>query len=368
MPEQSIHLPASTNAPSRLKPHRKWHQELGSAAQFVWSFICKHPAVASAGVTALGALTLLTYFLPLGFIPDFDFSDITGLLVIAAFLGIVQLFWLGALLLLPTIFNFSSILPPHNSTPRTRLLIAVAGTGLWFGMFLHDAIYDANWLGLTFAIVVVGGLLLLPLQRTRTSGRYFLAIGSQAIILFYAIVLFHPAPNSGIFKAAQWMQWGILASWCMIVPIANVALVKDGPPSLRAILGVAAYLIFSLLFATHNLSYIHGMTIRKLGLGDVRDAIVTVNDSGAAVIRAACEVKPNPSSCQASEIAVGETKTHAYSNLTILSRMGRQYYLQLCNTTDRDGSCNTNEGLRVVLEKGDVLGWAVLGSTQKKFD
>lgn len=306
---------------------------------------------------------MLTYFVPLGFIPDFDFSDITGLLVIAALFGITQLIWLGAILLMPTMLGISSTFALSKSGRYRRLsiLAALASQFLWILMLWHNVASDQIWVGgalLTF-LVLAGACSIF--KALSSLAKILLDFSVQGVICAFAVVIFRPSADSFMFELEDWMQWSALGAWCFLVSIANVALTKDEGPTLQMSLGVGAYLIFTLVLMTNNLGYVHGFAVRALGLGGIENAIVTISDAGSTVVKGACNIQSAPAACEADVFRVGEVTGHSYSNITILSRMGRQQYLQLCRPTDKSGPCATKDGLRVVLDKKDVLGWTTAG-------
>jgi uncharacterized membrane protein YhdT len=341
-------------------------RDVTSFIQRSGTFVCKHPGITGMATVALGALTLLTYFLPLGFIPEFDLPSITGVLVIAALLGGVQIFWLGASLLFPTLLGVTNLYKPDVGKKYGVPVIVLTSTVAWIAILWGGSAADQDWFFFGLPLVFLGALVFFTMRWTRKWARYLFLIGVQGIVCLIAVFLFHPAPQSSVSEFSHSLQWIFLAVWCLLVSIANTALGKEGRPSLFAMVGVAAYLVFILVFMTQNLGYVHGMAIRILSLGDVRGVVLTVSDAGAAVLSAACQIESPPSGCAAHEIAVGQTRSYAYKNIKILSRIGSQYYVQLCADTDKGGACDTIEGLRVVVEKSDVRGWSTAGATLKK--
>lgn len=311
---------------------------------------------------AMGALTLLSYFLPLGFIPDLDLSDMTGLLFLCAGLGLLQITVLGMCLLWPSLMTYPKDAIQDETVrrrhARRRTLFAVAGALLWFLLFVCTVLYENSLFFTTLALVMLVAFILHCFNATKNKANWVLTFGIQGFVCLIAIFLFNPAPHSRLYGSAEWLQWLVLALWCLAVVIANVALVKEGRPSLKGLLIAAFYLIAVLILTTHNLQNINGAAVRILKLGNIQNATITVNHAGSAVIQAACLAPSAPKSCEASLITVNKESFHAYSNLTILSRIGRQYYLQLCSPTEKAGPCASTDGLRVVLEKTDAPGWS----------
>ncbi|MNX92136.1 hypothetical protein D3C86_1242630 [compost metagenome] len=336
-----------------------------SALIRIWAFVCEHPGIAGTATIAFGALTLLTYYLPLGFIPDFDLSSVTGVLLIAALLGAVQIFWLGAALVLPAIISAGNIFKPESGKDYKWLLTVYISTVLWLIAYWRGAVANEKWFVFGLPVVLSVGLVLAIFRKTKPAGGYALIAGIQGVVCVVAALLFQPAPQSSISQGANWLQWLFLVLWCLLVTIANTVLWKEGRPTLRAVLGVTAYLLFTLILMTQNLGYVHGAAVRMLSLGDVRGVLLTVNDTGAAVLSAACQGDSPPTGCAPQKIIMGEAKAYAYRNITILSRIGSQYYLQLCAADDKGGACDTVEGLRIVVDKRDVLGWSSVGARLK---
>lgn len=364
----TIVLPSSAIYSSRPKPLLR--KQLADLSVRIWGFTCAHPAMASAITGTVGALTLLTYFLPLGFLPDFDFSDITGLLVVAAFFGITQLLWLGAILLLPTILGVSTTFAFRRSGSRlswpTSTIAAILSQLLWLAMLWYNVANDEIWIGGVLIATLILTVICAKSRKLEGLLSILLAFSLQGGICLLGVLLFRPSPGSFLFELEDWMQWVALGIWCIAISGANLVLAKDSRPTLPMTVGVGAYLIYMLILTTHNLGYVHGLAIRALGLGDIRGVVVTVSDTGASVLKAACHIKSAPPACQAELFTAGEVTGHAYSNVTILSRMGRQHYLQLCSLTDKIGPCATTEGLRVVLDKKEILGWSTAGVEGRK--
>lgn len=318
-----------------------------------------------------GAFTLLTYFVPLGFLPDFDFSDITGLLFVAACLGALQLLIISATLLLPALLGLpaaTALLSRKNKEQRTKWLViaSLAGPCFWVVALRQHVVEGQVWIAMGLVMLIVVAALLYVLTKSLRAGWAALILGAQGAQSFFAAILVQPAPESSLLELNDHLQWVLLAVWCALVWIANVAVTKDGRRNLGAVLGVSAYLLFCLIFLTQNLAYFHGMAIRFVGLGDVRNVTITTTDAGAAVLRSACRGTSAPASCKVESISVGTMSGHAYSGLTILSRVGRQHYLQLCGPKDRAGPCGKVGGLRVVLDKKEVLGWSQVGTKERK--
>lgn len=361
-------MPSSASATvseAKVKPPDPLLNDSISALIRIWAFVCEHPGIVGTATIALGALTLLTYYLPLGFIPDFDLASVTGILLIAAFLGAVQIFWLGATLVLPAIIGAGNIVKPESGKDYKRLLTVYISTVLWLIAFWRGAVANEKWFIFGLPAVLLVALVLAIFRKTRLAAGYVLIAGIQGVVCLVAAFLFHPAPQSSISQGSNWLQWLFLVLWCLLVTIANTVLWKEGRPTLRAVLGVTAYLLFTLILMTQNLGYVHGAAVRMLSLGDVRGVLLTVNDSGAAVLSAACQGDSPPVGCAPQKIIMGEVKAYAYRNITILSRIGSQYYLQLCTNDDRGGACDTIEGLRIVVDKRDVLGWSSVGARLK---
>jgi hypothetical protein len=346
-----------------------------------WAWVCKHPGLAWALVTAFGGLILLTYLLPLGFLPDFDLSAIFGLLALASFLGCMQLVWLAGTLVAPTLMALSLVERDQDDQKTAQgrhvPVVSVLGAVVWFTVFLLSVHYERVWV-----IYAYVALLLIALglaiwtgrrkareagwQRLNTTCRYLILFLLQGLACGISIILFVPGAHSDIFGMPPPVQWTLLGLWCAGVAAFNSILLARKAPTLGEFCAVGGALVAALILITGNLSYVHGITIRTLHLGDIPDATISVTEGGAFAIQAACRLADAPRSCAGSAIALGGRTAYAYDKVNILSRIGNQYYLQLCQPKENTGPCDTVEGLRVAVEKKEVLGWSIAGTRKSK--
>jgi hypothetical protein len=369
-----------TDSPAPAERDAGYKRSLESI-QRAWTWVCKHPGLAWALITAFGGLTLLTYLLPLGFLPDFNLASIVGMLALASFLGCLQLIWLGGTLVAPTMMALSLIEHGDKGERTSRNwrvpIVSVVGTIVWFTAFLLSVVYEHRWV-----ISVYGVLLLVAFglaigngqlksrqgagRRWETTCRYLILFLLQGLACLISIILFIPGARSDIFSMPPVSQWIVVLLWCICVAALNSILLTRRAPTLWGFCAVGGALVLILIMITGNLSYVHGMTVQKLRLGDIADATISVTESGSVAIQAACRLPDAPRSCASSAIALAQGTAYAYSKVKILSRIGGQYYLQLCQPDENTGPCDTVEGLRVALEKKDVLGWSIAGTHKKK--
>jgi hypothetical protein len=376
-------MPAAKGQPDSAQPEQRdaGYARSVESLKRAWTWVCQHPGIAWGLVTAFGGLTLLTYLLPLGFLPDFDLSSILGVLALASFLGCMQLIWLGGALVAPTLMGLSLVERGEDDGKRARrfsvIIVSVLGSIVLFVAFLLSVLYDRIWVIQAYGALLLAGVGLVigsgqlnPRkeggQGWQTMCRYLLLFLLQGLGCGIAIMLFLPGAGSDILSRSPVFQWSYVLLWCVCVAAFNSALLARGTPTLSGFCAVGGALVLVLIWLTGNLSYVHGMTIRTLRLGDIPDATISVTEVGSVAIQAACRVPDAPRSCAGSAIALGQGTAYAYTKVNILSRIGNQYYLQLCGPDESTGPCDTAQGLRVAIEKKDVLGWSITGTRKNR--
>jgi len=150
----------------------------------------------------------------------------------------------------------------------------------------------------------------------------------------------------------------------MLVGLFNTMLLRAKSITFGLVFIFAVAIVFALITLTRNPYYLYVMPIHLLKLGNIENATLTVPKSAAAVLQAACRVAEAPRACakQPRELAADYA---SYENITILSRLGNQYYLQLCQRGERTGPCATDMGLRVAIDKKDT-GWSIRGKVESR--
>lgn len=364
MPEHQILLPPfREKQPSHTQSLLK--TQITIFAVRLWNFACAHPAMASALIALAGGITLLTYFIPLGFVPDFDLVDVMGLLIAAALLGALQVLVLLMALLAPTMWYEWCLSSAKRSAVRHAqrkfTTVVLVATLCWLWLISYSAATEENWIGAILGASIAFLTACATLKILRPLAKYVVGFVFQGFICVIAILLLRPAEDSPLIGLPEWMQWIILGAWCVLISMANMTLARERRLSLKITVGVGAYLLFMLVLITHNSSFVHGMAVRTLGLGAITGVTLTVGNTGQAVLHAACQVKDAPPACEAYTFTNDDLSAYSYRDVTILSRIGRQYYIQLCQPSLTKNFCNTTEGLKVVLEKKDVFGWSRVG-------
>jgi len=150
--------------------------------------------------------------------------------------------------------------------------------------------------------------------------------------------------------------------WCLLAGFFNTVLLRAKNMTLEIGSVFAVAIVFALIMLTRNPYYLYVMPIQHLKLGNIENATVTVPKSAAAVLQAACRVADAPRACTKlpEDLAADYI---SYENITILSRLGNQYYLQLCQRDETAGPCATETGLRVAIDKKDT-GWSIQGENK----
>jgi len=341
-----------------------------------WHWCCKHPGIAAMIIPAFGGLVILSYLGPLGFIPDFNLSETFGLLVLAAFLGLFPIAMLITGLLIPALMlrcDFAEKLKIQKNDDKTYRLIALSTFVIFPILIIPVLLFEANWV---FLLLFLPPLIILFYPRQKEcggwkknlsrAGGFFILILLAVVSFLFAFIVFIPGASSGLADSSPWQQMVALLAWCLLVGCFNcVLLCSNKERFISYFIFAATALLFSLMLLTRNFSYVHILAIQKVQLGDIKNVTITVNESASAVLQAACSTYENlPFACARSQVMENKQRNHyTYERVTILSRMGSQYYLQLCPSAlpeKEPKPCGANaENLpRVVIDKKDVLGWS----------
>jgi|GEM_PF-5650012 len=319
---------------------------------------CKHPGFSSLSALLFGGLIILSYLLPLQFIPDFNLSETIGILAAAAILGAISLTILGTSLLIPAIIlgNFKASRKDKKQQTTTAIL-----TFTLFPIFAISGFFiNFIWIiGLAITALTLIIKLSCPDEadieiRKRNAKTFALLIALAFISFMFASLFFMPAATLTLSENPAWQQWGALAIWHAVVALVNGMLIQKRRCVYKTIMA-GIIIIITLFMLTGNFRYMHVVIIEKLRLGNVPNVTITVSESGLPVLHAACSIADAPQTCTRQP----DKPSHAYENVTILSRLGNQYYLDLCQPGDQARLCRTGKSLRVVINKKDVLGWSI---------
>lgn len=332
----------------------------------LWIWVCKHPGVSGVFVTAFGGVTILSYLLPLGFVPDFELTAVLGLLLLAAFLGVLQLTIIGGGLMVPAIIGKNLISDIEaDGKPFNVAAAVLVSTFIWLVVFGLDMVFNKIWTAPVLVIAICFTVVLAIVcsviknkEKWKRRSIYALLFVLQGVNFLLAIMIFTAGAQTGLSGMEGWLQWGSLIAWCVFVSTANLVLLQWRVWTPGGVMFVGTLLVWVLIWLSQSFFYMNGITIRKLRLGDINGTTITVTESAASAIQAACLVSHAPRSCIEQEIKRGTTTAYVYENVKILSRLGNQYYLQLCQHEDTVWPCGTVSGVRVAIEKKDVIGWS----------
>jgi len=340
-----------------------------------WRWFCTYPTLTGVLVTVFGGLVILAYLVPLGFVPDFDLASALGVLVLAAMLGGLSIAAFAITLLAPAML--ARQLAGNRDAPLWRsnaqyVAMALSAFLFWVALFYLNIIGDQTWIVWLLAAVLGGTLLLAGLNQRTVQPPWFktawfgflLLLSMQGLSFFTALSLFVPGAIKGLANIVEWQQWLLLIVWCMLVGLSNTMLLRAKSITFGLGFIFAVAIVFALITLTRNPYYLYVMPIHLLKLGNIENVTLTVPKSAAAVLQAACRVAEAPRACtkQPEELAADYA---SYENITILSRLGNQYYLQLCQHGERTGPCATDMGLRVAIDKKDT-GWSIRGKVESR--
>jgi len=323
-------------------------------------------------IPAFGGLIILSYLGPLGFVPDFDLSEMLGLLVLSAFLGLLPLAMLGTGLLMPALmlnYVFAGKISVSKMDDRRYYSIILPAFLIWPFLIIPGLFYETGWV--FFALILPPLITLIfphPKEKEAILSSawvsFILTLTVGASFLF-AFIMFIPGASSGLADDPPYQQWAALLVWGLSVGAFNISMLRSNKEKFSLFFIFATTLIFLLIFLTRSLSYVHILAIQKMQLGDIRNATITVNESASAVLQAACPMHESSSfTCTWQQFRQDKQGTrYTYESITILSRIGNQYYLQLCpsllpNMKPKPCDANAENLPRVVIDKKDVLGWS----------
>jgi hypothetical protein len=302
---------------------------------------------------ATGGLLLVVFFGAINFLPDLDLKALAGTLASVAAIALFLVGFLGAGLMLPTLY----IDLAGSQDGRIRFFEALLGIFVAFAL-LVNGINQSEWATqILIAIFVVPILACMAIVQYSVKGVFrkqlesvgaiagstlLWAIWALTIPMFYYALLVH---GEGI---SDWEAYFLLFSFPVIFAMMSITvakLPKANRASGRAVACVLAVLLFG--FLARHPAFISQTTVSALGLSvETRPVTLVLTESGCHTVNLALE--------EVSCALTNDTKLGKWTDVRLISRIGAQVLLhwQSKKTTSPE------VWRRVVLRKEDVLSWS----------
>ncbi len=307
----------------------------------------------------IGGATFVYYYANIGYMPDFDFKSSITLLAAASITAIIIVLLFVITLILPGLFwsntwaNESPIKSKWEGEDGHKILYK---TALWFGLPILSiygflALFALNWLisiPYLTCVIVISSLIIY--KRSTLNKKQSLIETSKMIFSSFvcAILAFIPiffvlsvsVSNLSASKGSPTLISSIVVGF---IVLTNV-LVTAKPKGIKGIiyyptLGIVAfYVVFSSFEIFYRIPE-RVMEIYKFGSIDT-ESIILNNEGCNTVLTLGIISKIAPE------------KQCALINAKILSRLGKDMYLEINNT-------------RFTLKSSEVLSWSVQKSDKK---
>jgi MFS family permease len=317
----------------------------------------------------IGALIFIIYFASIGFMPEIDVTASVTLLTVSAITGAWLLISISLALVAPS-YVWAKWTIPHealkslwsdeegkHSPWRAALWFSLPLIGFIGGVFFVLVVGQqwgtvSFWGGAAISLIVAGVLLWIRLPDHLDWKQKGKALGIFSVSFLSSVFAFVPLILLvGIFIGASTdphlhdyaVVFALLSLF--IILWFNAVVLTFKPSSLQYIV-VMAMLIFLFLLPLQGFTYIPKRVMNAYQFGFIPASLV-LDDVGCMILRGHMSLgEPLPP-----EDKVSQTKTCWISDVTIHSRLGSIYYVQM-NRSDNTPVCLT-------IPNQHVLSWSI---------
>ncbi|MGF6296380.1 hypothetical protein [Paraburkholderia youngii] len=341
-------------------------------------------SLAWKGLLFFGGIVLLIFFVQVGFFPDLKLTDLTATLAAVSLTGLLMLVIFAGSFVVPALMTHASF-ARLNDAKGVVLMAALAGAVSAWALCLSLFHPSAFWMtvllyALALVLGVIAYLIHLPTKdepataeltgthsetQIKRGGRFIswcrisvLCVG--AWLKRYGGTLLEVLWVAGAFFLGQIIATYYFAltyrsqdssdqvlmffAWPFLCFVANIGLLSsNGTDEKRwwKVLGATAgVLLLGFLMMTSASSLMSGGIARRLALGSIPDAVVTLSKQGCEIAEASSRgiMKCRRAKADAPGVVCP---------VTIVSRIGSEVVLQ-----------PKNSNFEVVMKSAEVLGWA----------
>lgn len=307
----------------------------------------------------LGGLFVLIYFAHIEFLPEIDLTNATALLSSVALIGLFLIFVLCALFVFPgliihglvtsnSISNFTGLKKSAWISSTRRASVTAAFVVAIFHVPLLKHLVDF-YLQILISFMIFGYSLYLFQDyqwkdRPETQNGMWHQLCSMSILIsiWMVVAVFQTFLFSNAYQGSNdESSWFILVCWLFWVGASNSMWGADQKlVDWKIILLIAALSLYVMVIMASNPTMVSTSAVRTLGLGNVQNVTLLTTKDGCAVLKSAA----GPSSCSGTD----SHDLFKSQPVTLLSRIGAQYFVSICNDTGL---------VRISLRKQDVVGW-----------
>lgn len=343
------------------------------SALLLGEYVLRNPlALLTAAALTVGGLLLMGFFLRIGFMPDVDLSGSMALLFAAAIVGLGTLAALILCTVLPGV-SMRYLLDDAQLPLAWPVVLATAGPACVLvtltvvsPMLLEPAARPSVWtitIIWSIATLLADAILMWRLQRRSTAFAW-----RGLIRMTWPLWLCSVFWTMGLFQVLQAaIQMGIdsphppfvtiilLVCWlAMIVSINGV--MAQLPLRVSLIVGPVAGLFSIVLLATLTSSYstVSAMTVKALGIGELRNTTLVLSADMCQSLSAV----PDSLHCEplTEKATVGLLK-----DVTIVSRIGSNIVAEGRAPT----ASSAKSPPRLILRKDTVIAWTMSGTKDR---
>ena len=302
----------------------------------------------------LGGLIFLAYFFSIGFMPEIDLQTLVVLLAVSALTGGFLFIILGFSLLTP---GWWWVQMTHHHEPLH--------SPWWFGVpmlffilgFIGGVFLIPDWWVIPPIVSLIAPLPLLLFcrklldkldnkPRWGTIGVFYrgLLLSAMSFVPLFLLVSSLAGENPELREnGGLVMVTAMISIWG-----CNMMLVTKRSFSILNLLSFATLAIFLLFYNLGNWTLIPNMMMRTYKFGHFTNASVVLNETGCVIVqRLGLKVTPDLPAPQTD--TTSSPKICTLSNVTIHSRLGNTYYLEVFQSADTS--------LRFTIPGQNVLSW-----------
>lgn len=312
----------------------------------------------------VGGGTFVAYFFYIGYMPDLDLSSSVAIVGAAA----ISALFLALVMLLVLVFPGASWAATAGREAKIKALWQeedgkprLLGSVLWFGVPLVTfyivgvvAFFAKLWSLLILVPVLIGSYFVAKkelgvagLGLAVSLAFVWIAGLVSAFFAFFPFFLIYKLASAAEFQD-QFNQWVVVSGVAVVVVLINLAAVakpKD-VKSLAWFLGLGAVALFVTLSHLGQYHVIPSRVVQLYKFGNIPSADVVIDIESCEVFDALdVRYQVSVSMC-------------VISDVTILSRLGRNYYMEMSSEGGRT--------LRVAIPSDEVMAWSLIQTDESE--
>jgi hypothetical protein len=310
-------------------------------------------------VLTVGGMILVSYFLSIGYIPDFELKDLVGTIAAVAVVGLLFFMSFGACLILPTLLFSDRIESKEKLRTYGQALV-----GILISVLLLLVLFGGNEQDIGRSVwIIVGFLTALAIDWMIRPKRGTFTISSAAISLLtsilWAIWAIIPMAFFAVLNdragESDLIALTIMSIFVVLLAIMSIELASVSPDKrIYAGIPVSLSAVLILGIVTNRPAFLPQAVFEGLGLSVERKSVTLVLSETACN---AVNEKNEGFKC----IFNPSSKLGSLGNIRIVNRVGTEVLIERktdSRNTTASGEASRNKQERLIINKRDVISWS----------